>query len=244
MKLFRRLTGGQSRPKIQPDFPDTLRRVNRLIDGLRVSNYLEVGLGNGGTFDCSKAKHKVGVDPHPWNAELRHLEGVQICTSDEYFRRHWNDGFKFDLILLDGLHTSEQTYRDFVNSLRFAHEKTVWLIDDVVPNDVYSANPDSNEAITRRKAETGSEDSSWHGDVYKVVWMIRTFHPNMTLRTFWPNQPQALVYFGKPIAAAPVTTKTLSEVAALTYDDTVARRAEYCFGDEPQILQECIAALS
>ena len=245
MKLLRRLTGSQAseRPKIPVDFPDTLKRLNLLIKRLGVTRYLEIGLGNGGTFDGVRAKVKVGVDPHPWNAEVRHLEGVEICTSDDYFHKHWRDGIKFDLILLDGLHTAEQTYRDFNNSLRFAHERTVWLIDDVVPNDVYSANPDSVEAIKQRKAATGSDDSSWHGDVYKVIWMIRTFHPNMTLRTFYPKQPQALVYFGTN-TAPPVSTTTLREVAALTYEDTVSRRADYCIGDETQILEECISALS
>jgi hypothetical protein len=244
MKLLRRLTRarGANQNKIQPDFPDTLRRLNHLVRQLQLNRYLEVGLGNGGTFDGVRAKFKVGVDPHPWNPEVRHLDNVQICTSDEYFRQHWDRGLKYDLILLDGLHTADQTYRDFVNSLHFAHEKTVWVIDDVVPNDVYSANPDSVEAIKQRRAATGSEDCSWHGDVYKVVWMIRTFHPNMTLLTFWPKQPQALVYFGAPTSAQPVMNTTLKDIAALTYEDTVARRSDYNMGEEAEILQACIVA--
>jgi ectoine hydroxylase-related dioxygenase (phytanoyl-CoA dioxygenase family) len=161
---------------------------------------------------------------------------VHLCTSDEYFRQHRHRGLKYDLILL------EQTYRDFVNSLHFAHGKTMWIIDDVVPNDVYSANPDSVEAINQRKAATGSDDRSWHGDVYKTVWMIRTFHPNMTLRTFWPKQPQALVYFDASTSAQPATTATINDIGALTYDDTVARRSDHNIREEAEILEECIAA--
>lgn len=233
------------RNKIAPDFPDTLRRLNYLIDHLKLTSYLEIGLGNGGTFDGVKAARKVGVDPTPWNPAVRDLEGVHILTSDEYFSRHWNDGIKFDLILLDGLHTAEQTYRDFINSLHYAHGRTVWLIDDVMPNDAYSAIPDLATAISRRKAETGSDNNAWHGDVYKVVWMIKAYHRHMTLRSFWKQQPQSLVYFSD---AAGVTVQHTMDriaepIATLTYDDTVSRRADYNLGDESEILKQCVSAL-
>jgi hypothetical protein len=244
-KLWKNRTSGKAaqRPKIPVDFPDTLRRLNHLVERLRIKNYLEIGLGNGGTFDGVAAPLKVGVDPHPWNPGLRDLDGVLISTSDRYFSEHWNRPIKFDLILLDGLHTAEQTYRDFVNSLHFAHARTVWLIDDVMPNDAFSAIPDPVEAIKQRTAQTGSNDASWHGDVYKVVWMIKTFHNNMRLRTFGPQQPQALVYFS-PSAGTLVSGATLGEVASLTYQDTVSRRNEYDIGDEGEILEECVAAVS
>jgi hypothetical protein len=228
--------------KVAPDFPDTVRRLQYLIDHLKLTSYLEIGLGNGGTFVNVNVAKKVGVDPTPWNPGVSELPGVHILTSDEYFSRHWNDGTKFDLILLDGLHTAEQTYRDFTHSLHFAHARTVWLIDDVMPNDKYSAIPDWSEAIARRKAETGSDDKAWHGDVYKVVWMIRAQHQEMTLRAFWKTQPQALVYFSQ---AAPNEAHGLTpaEIAGLTYDDTISRRSEYHPGEDKDILKECVAAL-
>src|SRR5688500_4514432 len=103
------------RRRINPDFPDTLRRLNYLIHKLRLKTYLEIGLGNGGTFDGVKVSKKVGVDPHPWSPAVKDLQTVHLMTSDEYFSRNWCHGTRFDLILLDGLHTAEQTYRDFVN---------------------------------------------------------------------------------------------------------------------------------
>jgi hypothetical protein len=138
------------------------------------------------------------------------------------------------------LHTAEQTYRDFVNSLHFAHSRTVWLIDDVMPNDAYSAIPDQAEAIRQRQA-AGSSDTAWHGDVYKVVWMIKAFHHNMALRTIWRSQPQAVVYYSA--ARQSSTSMTLGEIAALGYQDTVSRRAEYHLGEEAEILKECVRAL-
>jgi hypothetical protein len=229
--------------RIPPDFPDTLRRLNYLVDALGLSTYLEIGLGNGGTFDGVNAPYKTGVDPHPWNPAVGHLKGVHVVTSDEYFSRHWSDGIRFDLILLDGLHTAEQTYRDFVNSLHYAHARTIWLIDDVMPNDVFSAIPDQSEALRKRKAATGSSDSAWHGDVYKVVWMIKAFHNNMTVRTFWKQQPQSLVYYSCATDTPSVSSATLGEIASLTFNGTLSHRTEYNIGDEDDILRECVAAM-
>ena len=227
---------------LAPDFPDTVRRINYLIGKLKLKSYLEIGLGNGGTYANVEAANKVGVDPTPWNQGVRDFAGVHIATSDEYFARHWDDGTKFDLILLDGLHTFEQTYRDFVNSLHFAHRRTIWLIDDVMPNDKYSAIPDGAEALARRKAETGSDYPAWHGDVYKIVWMIHAAHPDMTLRSFWQTQPQSLVYFSTGVTAK-AQGLTPAQIANLTYEDTISRRADYNVGEEKDILKECVAAL-
>jgi hypothetical protein len=228
--------------RINPDFPDTLRRLNYLTDKLRLKTYLEIGLGNGGTFDGVKASKKVGVDPHPWNPAVKALHGVQLTTSDEYFSRNWSTGIKFDLILLDGLHTAEQTYRDFVNSLHYSHAATIWMIDDVIPNDVYSAIPDNAEAVRQRKAATGSGDTSWHGDVFKAMWMIKSFHNNMIVRTFAGAQPQSLVYFSDGANSA-ASTVTLAEIAGLTFADTVSRRVDYNIRDEQDILTECVSTL-
>jgi hypothetical protein len=230
------------RTRISPDFPDTVRRLNHLIERLGLASYLEIGLGNGGTFDCVNARHKVGVDPHPWNPKVADLEGVQILTSDEYFSRNWHAGMKFDLILLDGLHTAEQTYRDFVNSLHYAHATTIWLIDDVMPSDVFSAIPNQSEAVRQRKEAVGGNDTAWHGDVYKALWMIKTFHNNMRVRTFWRQQPQALVYYS-PAKKSPAGDMTIREIATLTYADTVSRRAEYNPAEEDEILKECVAEI-
>ena len=236
-------TGTPERAKIRPDFPDTVRRLNHLIDRLGLTSYLEIGLGNGGTFDGVKAPYKIGVDPHPWNPTVSELEGVHILTSDEYFSRHWDDAVRFDLILLDGLHTAEQTYRDFVNSIHYAHARTIWLIDDVIPSDAFSAIPDHSEALRQRKAATGIEGGAWHGDVYKTVWMIKAFHTNMVVRTFWKQQPQSLVYFSSAREQPSVGSATLAEIAALTFEDTLSRRTEYNLRDEDDILDECVAAL-
>ena len=94
----------------------------------------------------------------------------------------------------------------------------------------------------QRNAATGSDDTAWHGDVFKALWMIKAFHNNMTMSTFSNPQPQSLVYYSSKERSSE-RGLTLNEIANLTYDDTVSRRAEYNIGDEDQILKECIAAI-
>jgi hypothetical protein len=82
---------------------------------------------------------------------------------------------RFDAIFIDGLHTFEQSYRDFIHSLRYAHDKIVWIIDDTVPNDPYSALPDFTQCAEYRIL-AGIFSGSWHGDVYKTAVAIHDRH--------------------------------------------------------------------
>jgi hypothetical protein len=88
----------------------------------------------------------------------------------------------FDIIYIDGLHTYEQSYTDFVNSLAVSHEKTVWLIDDTVPCDMLSALPDYKMcAFFRHKF--GLVGNAWHGDVFKTLFAVHQAHKDFPFCT-------------------------------------------------------------
>lgn len=76
--------------------------------------------------------------------------GCSSCreTSDEF----WVSGnpTPYDLIAIDGLHTFEQAIRDLLSSMRFSHPCTIWLIDDTLPCDVFSAIPDRERSFRER----------------------------------------------------------------------------------------------
>jgi alkylated DNA repair dioxygenase AlkB len=76
---------------------------------------------------------------------------------------------EYDLIYLDGLHQFEQTYRDLQNSFQHAAPNALILVDDTVPADEFSANPDGLEAYRLREAAGHINTGAWHGDVYKVI---------------------------------------------------------------------------
>lgn len=88
----------------------------------------------------------------------------------------------------------EQTFRDFCCSLSCAHADSAFVIDDTVPNDVYSALPD--ETDTRRfRRETGSSNTAWHGDVFKIVFAVHDFFQNLSYCTInTGGNPQTLVW--------------------------------------------------
>ncbi len=172
------------------------------------AKYLEIGVDSGRTFFSVEIPFKVAVDPCFKFNSLEHTKSghhfFQI-TSDEFFcvlsgNISVNQDvfvpkpFSFDVIFIDGLHTFEQSYRDFENSLRYAHEKTLWVIDDTIPCDVYSSMPDKEKSLGKRR-EAGLYGTHWHGDVYKTIFAIHDYHPSISYCTLLGgNNPQTILW--------------------------------------------------
>ncbi len=159
-------------------------RVNQLIRISGSKRYLEVGVAFGDTFFDVDAPYKAAVDPN-FQFDFGSKANAATCfyplTSDIFFEQY--NGEPFDMIYLDGLHTYDQTTRDFFNSFRVAHAKTIWLFDDTVPNDAHSALPNQGDCYHRRAME-GNPDASWMGDVYKTVLLIARLLPFFSYKTF------------------------------------------------------------
>jgi hypothetical protein len=172
------------------------RRINALASALKARNYLEIGVCAGHTFLDVRIDKRVAVDPEFRFDTKPHADANTVfhrMPSDQYFVNH--AGEIFDLIFIDGLHTFEQTYRDFLSCLELSHRNTLFLIDDTVPSDVYSAWPSQQEAHQRRHEAGQRDDYSWHGDVYKVVFAIHDFHPLLSYATIMTGgNPQTLVW--------------------------------------------------
>lgn len=191
------------------DSPDSsnnpsVRRLSRLSARLGATRYLEVGVADGNTFFSIPILQKVAVDPKfrfDWQQRHTEQESYFETNSDNWFLKHAT-GRQFDLIFLDGLHTFEQTLRDFCNSLSVSHADTVWLIDDTFPSDVFSAWNNQREAVefrrqalaqwTGKPATKGS--GRWHGDVYKVIFVLHDFFPMMSYCTIDSGKRQTLVW--------------------------------------------------
>ena len=114
-------------------------RINVLSKINQSKSYLEIGVNKGVTFNQIMIEKKVAVDPKfKFNYVAQQSESTKFyeITSDEFFRAGTAE--VFDFIYLDGLHIFEQTFRDFCATLGMAHEKTIWLIDDTVPSDIFA----------------------------------------------------------------------------------------------------------
>jgi len=161
----------------------SIRRINFFKQLIGAKSYLEIGVNKGATFNHLDFETKVAVDPK-FNFETAQFasDGVEFheISSDKYFEESLIST-KFDVIFLDGLHTWDQTYRDFVNCLLHCGDQAIILIDDTFPSDSYSAMRNIYFAGQARRRESppmpnGEHSEAWHGDTYKLLFLLRLFH--------------------------------------------------------------------
>jgi hypothetical protein len=193
----RALSAPAPRPGAGPKGRTSAARINRLAGLVRAERYLEVGVSGGDTFLAVEVATRHAVDPRfRFDTAPHASERVRFfpITSDAYFTREVPADLRFDIVFLDGLHTFEQTFRDFCASMAHAHRDTVWIIDDVFPSDVFSALPSQKDALGFRR-QHGLGSRVWHGDVYKTVFAIHDFFPTVSFRTFepGPDNPQTVI---------------------------------------------------
>ena len=162
--------------------PSQAQQVNFLLEQAslnRERTYLEIGIRAGDCFQHVEADKLVGVDPNPvfdLNSLSTNME-MRVQLSDEFFLSNEQ---VFDVIFLDGLHQAEQTYRDLINGLKCLKPGGWILVDDVDACDKFSALPNEHQA-RRLKRKAGLSDKRWNGDVYKVVTIVKQFHPELQL---------------------------------------------------------------
>lgn len=141
-----------------------------LHDRLQPRTYLEIGIRDGMSLALANCK-AIGVDPafrivQELHADLRLFR----ITSDDFFARqdafaHFG-GTPLDLAFIDGMHLSEFAFRDFASVERVMSAGGVVVFDDILPR-----NP--LEAARDRKT------TSWAGDVYKAVEVLRRRRPDL-----------------------------------------------------------------
>lgn len=218
--------------------------VQACLDLFEAPRYLEIGLFRGVTFRGVAAAEKVGVDP-----DLSYLEfdpadaGPNVTihgeTSDVYFGQIADPAERFDVIFLDGLHSFEQTMRDLHNALAFTGEQGIIVVDDVYPSSFAAALP-VYEQFRRVRNTLGIESGAWMGDVYRLLFFVQTFHPELTYRTVAEDLGQMVVWKKRRPA---VEERTVEEVARMTYDDVVLSRHHLAARPWREVVAEAAAAL-
>jgi hypothetical protein len=154
------------KPKYNTDF----FQRNLVINHVSKSDdkYLEIGVENGYTFNNVHFLNKVGVDPLP------HFESEDLVlkTSDDYFLQNESidEGKKFDIVFIDGLHQYDQVVKDINNSIRFLNENGKILLDDIIP-----LNYDEQLKVpVKHEIKNGILKTliPWTGDVWKTLYHI------------------------------------------------------------------------
>lgn len=241
-RLSQPMAAVPARPHPQPWSP---RRLNRLAALVDAHAYLEIGVGAGHTLRAIEVPERTGVDPRS-NLESADLDGSGIrlvtSTSDEFFAG-LDPGETFDLVYVDGLHTFEQAYRDLCSALLHAHARSLILLDDTLPVDVYSNLHDREAAIAARKAAGGAGDA-WHGDVFKVVFALHDFHLGLAWATITGSgKPQTLVWRASGEERTPLFD-SLEAISRLDYFDLLAHRDILRPMGEEEAMALCAGALA
>ena len=150
--------------------------INFLSYRFGYKNYLEIGIRN--TLDCFNyinCENKDSVDPG-LEAEINVVK--YKLTSDEFFELLENGDldkekdFKWDLIFIDGLHTSYQVERDIENSLRHLSENGTIVLHDCNPPTEYHARAKHSDTST-------TAGGYWNGTVWKAIYKLRCFNKDV-----------------------------------------------------------------
>lgn len=218
----------------------TRTEIVRAVLGLyERPSYLEIGVSRGLTFLAVKAARKVAVDPafrfDPAAHAADPTASFQAMESDAYFGEAAR-GETFDVIFLDGLHTFDQTLRDFCNAIAHLRPGGAIVIDDVMPRTYEEsiANRVASRAV-RRALHPDTNVTAWMGDVYRLVFFIETFFQAWDFATPEEAGNQLVVWRA---ARKSVTPRTAESVTRLPFEATITQRAAYRFRPLREILAD------
>lgn len=186
------------------------------INKIDAKTYMEIGVRDGECFFKIKAPHKLAIDPNFIIRRETKLDNFMdwiksefySITSDEFFKLH-SDKLKngIDVVLIDGLHTHEQTLKDVNNCLKHLNPKGYIIMHDCSP---------ASESM----AGATPVDGPWNGDVWKTIVALRS-RPDLLISVIDCDFGVGVISFATPKETVSIDTKTL------TYQDLDQNRQYY-----------------
>jgi hypothetical protein len=204
--------------------------INKILSFYGKPNYLEIGVDAGDTFREVNANIKHGVDPEfkfNVNDSAYQSQGIELfsITSDQFFKI--DSGIHYNTAFIDGLHEFGQVLKDLLNTLPRMKKKGVIIIDDVLPCHYQASLPTLGQMLAYRAA-TGSDDMSWMGDVYKLVYFIREYLPSYSYATSIESHGQTILWQGERSETdSNAQSLSLSDIEKISYGDTVIDRSAF-----------------
>jgi hypothetical protein len=98
-------------------------------------------------------------------------------------------------------------------------DRTIWVIDDVFPSDVFSAHPVETESRRYRTLHSSSGKGPWHGDVFKTIFAIHDFFPTLSYRTITDGGNPQTVIVRRPRKDFSPRFGNLETISRMTYFD-------------------------
>jgi hypothetical protein len=192
-----------------------------LQEAIRPETYVEIGVATGATLALARPPTcAIGVDPEPTvTMPLRTETHIFTETSDDFFAAQKIAGplagRPVKLAFIDGLHTFEQSLRDFMNLEFHCGPGSAILFHDTVPLD---------EATQQRERVT----TFWTGDVWKTVLALKHYRPDLDIFTI-ATQPTGLTVV--------TNLDPASRVLVDAYDVAVSRFIDLPFSEVEQQLE-------
>jgi len=148
--------------------------INEIIQAEGLKTYLEIGLRNPDEcFNLIECSLKWSVDPGYESGGNN--QATYHYESDEFFEKLRSNeldlppNMKWDLIFVDGLHISDQVYRDFLNAKEHISSNGYIVFHDCNPPTPHHAREDYRDYETPASIY-------WNGTVWKAMQKIRTDH--------------------------------------------------------------------
>ena len=165
--------------------------LNHLAFVYGYEDYLEIGVRNkASNLTKINVKNRVGVDPNPA------AKADFVTTSDIYFEKY-NQGKKFDLIFIDGLHLGEQVIKDLTNSLKALKPGGAILMHDTNPPTAFHA---------REEYEVDGKFPSWNGTTWQAFAYFRAIEPNLSMHCIDADWGCGLIQTGHQIVYPKIVT--------------------------------------
>ena len=154
--------------------------IQKIINKTGAQNYLEIGVSKGDCFLSIKARRKVAVDPKFNLPVKRSLKMKWDNRNSQYYEMPSDDFFAkvklphgFDVAFIDGMHTYQQSLKDFENAFAVLGKKGVILMHDCNPLDAATAHPAESYSHAASLKLPGW-NGGWMGDVWKTIVHLRS----------------------------------------------------------------------
>lgn len=211
---------------------------------LQPRSYFEVGTDTGLSLNCFSCD-AVCVDPNfqvaarVWQARRRTL--MFQSTSDDFFAQESLRTFfpaGLDLAFLDGMHRSEYLLRDFINTERSAHHRTLVLFHDCLPLNTRMA-----ERVARQGDEAeGHYRDAWTGDIWRVLFALQVKRPELRVR-YLDCPPTGLIAISNLDPSSTVLRDNYNSVVDMMLDlDLSEIRLRELWGMHPFLNTAALAA--
>lgn len=218
------------------------KRINRLLVHTNAVTYLQFGCDRDHFFNHIQIESKYIVAPafgFPFES-TKSTHFFELSTED-FMLRSIGRKQSFDIIVIANAMSFEQVYRIFCLTLIGALDKTVWVVDNIMPAGIKVSHSDG--VIYRKPQKRQKGEKLKQSDIYKFIYILHYYFPNYSYAVTAGAKPQLYVWKATR-AISPSLPHSYKRVSELDYSDLQEDFAKLNIKPFNAILSEVNRALS